>query len=266
MSVALVTGASAGIGAAFARALSARGDDVVLVARSKPRLDDLAAALRRDHGVEVEILAADLTNTADLATVEARVAEAERPVDVLVNNAGFGTVGSFDALPVEREDEEIRLNVLALVRLTHAALGAMTARGHGAILNVSSVAGYQPSPRMATYGATKAFVSSFTQAVHEEAKSRGVHVMVLCPGFTRTDFQERAGVDQSDVPAFAWMSAEAVVDDALRALDARRAVCVPGALNRVTALLSDMAPAGVTRRVAGLVLRRGASHSEGSSR
>lgn len=257
---ALVTGASAGIGASFARALAARGADVILVARSKPRLDDLATALRRDHGVHTEVLPADLTGTSDLATVAARLAEQDRPVDLLVNNAGFGTAGSFDGLPLEREDEEIRLNVLALVRLTHAALGAMTARGSGAIVNVSSVAGYQPNPGMATYGATKAFVSSFTQAVHEEVRSRGVHVMLLAPGFTRTDFQERAGVDQSDVPGFAWMSADDVVRDALRALDARRPVCVPGALNRVAAVLSDMAPAGVTRRVAGLVLRRSASH------
>ena len=167
MSVALVTGASAGIGASFARTLAARGDDVILVARSKPRLDDLAIVLRRENGVDVEVLAADLTNTADLASVEARVAARERPVDLLVNNAGFGTSGPFGALPVEHEDEEIRLNVLALVRLTHAALGAMTARGTGAVVNVSSLAGYQPNPGMATYGATKAFVSSFTQAVHE---------------------------------------------------------------------------------------------------
>jgi short-subunit dehydrogenase len=257
---ALVTGASAGIGASFARALAARGTDVILVARSKTRLDDLATALRRDHGVDTEVLPADLTGTSDLATVAARLAEHDRPVDLLVNNAGVGTAGSFDGLPLEREDDEIRLNVLAVVRLTHAALGAMTARGSGAIVNVSSVAGYQPNPGMATYGATKAFVSSFTQAVHEEVRSRGVHVMLLAPGFTRTGFQERAHVDQSDVPGFAWMSADDVVRDALRALDARRAVCVPGALNRVAAVLSDMAPAGVTRRVAGLVLRRSASH------
>ncbi|HZR13011.1 MAG TPA: SDR family oxidoreductase [Acidimicrobiia bacterium] len=260
MTTSVVTGASAGIGAAFARALAARGDDLVLVARSRARLDDLAAALIRDHGVGVEVLPADLTDAADLARVEARVGDRARPVDLLVNNAGFGTAGSFDALPVEREDEEVRLNVLAVVRLTHAALDGMTTRGDGAIVNVSSVAGYQPNPGMATYGATKAFVSSFTQAVHEEVRSRGVHVMLVCPGFTRTDFQERAGVDQSDVPGFAWMEPDRVVADALRALDARRAVCVPGALNRVAAVMSDVAPAGVTRRVAGLVLRRSARH------
>lgn len=257
---ALVTGASSGIGAAFARGLAARGDDLVLVARSRPRLDALADELRSDCGVDVEVLPADLVDPEGLADVEERLRDPGSMVGLLVNNAGFGTAGRFAELPIQEEEREIRLNVLATVRLTHAALNAMALRGRGTIVNVSSLAAYQPNPGMSTYGATKAFVSSFTQAVHEEAKVRGVHVMVVCPGFTRTEFQARAGVDQSDVPGFAWMSAEDVVADALRGLDRKRAVCVPGALYRVTATLSDSTPTGLTRRIAGLVLRRSTSH------
>jgi short-subunit dehydrogenase len=257
---ALVTGASSGIGEAFARALAARGDDVVLVARARPRLDTLADELRVRCGVDVEVLPADLTDSEGLADVEERLRDPGRTVGLLVNNAGFGSAGPFADRPIDEEEREIRLNVLALVRLTHAALNPMSIRGRGAIINVSSLAAYQPNPGMATYGATKAFVSSFTQAVHEEAKSRGVHVMVVCPGFTRTEFQARAGVDQSDVPGFAWMTADTVVSDTLRALDRKRAVCIPGSLNRVTATLADSTPSGLTRRVAALVLRRSANH------
>ncbi len=257
---ALVTGASSGIGEAFARALAARGDDVVLVARSRPRLDELAGELRDECGVDVEVLPADLATPEGIADVEERLRDPGRTIGLLVNNAGFGTAGEFVDLPIDEEEREIRLNVLALVRLTHAALGPMSRRGGGAIVNVSSLAAYQPNPGMATYGATKAFVSSFTQAVHEEAKRHGVHVMVVCPGFTRTEFQARAGVDQSDVPGFAWMTADSVVEESLRALERKRAVCVPGPLYRVTAALSDSTPTGLTRRVAALVLRRSASH------
>jgi short-subunit dehydrogenase len=257
---ALVTGASSGIGEAFARALAARGDDLVLVARSRPRLDALAEELRTRCGVDVEVLPADLTQADGVADIEERLRDPASLIGLLVNNAGFGSAGRFAELPIDEEEREIRLNVLALVRLTHAALAAMALRGSGAIVNVSSLAAYQPNPGMATYGATKAFVSSFTQAVHEEAKGRGVHVMVVCPGFTRTEFQARAGVDPSDVPGFAWMTAEAVASEALRALEHRRAVCIPGTLYRVTATLADSTPSGLTRRIAGLVLRRSASH------
>jgi short-subunit dehydrogenase len=256
---ALVTGASAGIGEAFARALAARGDDLVLVARSKPRLDDLAAELHEAHGVDVETLSADLTDPAQLATVEARVTDAAKIVGVLVNNAGIGTVGRFAELEIDGEEREIRLNVLAPMRLTHAALGAMAVRGAGAIVNVSSIAAYQPNPGMATYGATKAFVSSFTRAIQEEAKARGVQVMLLEPGFTRTEFQARAGVEQSDVPSFLWMSPAQVVDAAMRTLDRGGHFCVPGTMYRAAATFSDVAPSGLSRRVAGLLLRRGTS-------
>ena len=256
MSTALVTGASAGIGRAFAGALAARGDDVVLVARDGARLDAFAAELRAAHSVSAEPLPADLLTPAGLDAVTARLGDAEAPVDLLVNNAGFGTFGHFSENDVDREVQEVELNVVALMRLTHAALGAMEQRGHGAIVNISSLAAYQPAPNSATYAATKAFVNSFTHAVHEEARGTGVHVMVVCPGYTHTEFHERAGLGPTGVPEFAWQSAEQVVAAALRDLDRRRSVSIPGALNRTAAAFSSAAPAGVSRRVAGFVVRR----------
>ena len=177
--VALITGASAGIGTAFARRLADRGHDLVIVARRKDRLDDLAQEITKSSNREVEVLVADLESAKGVRVVEDRVVDADRPVDLLVNNAGFGTSGRFDQLPIEAEEAEINLNVIALVRLTHAALGAMVERGHGGVINVSSVGAYQPTPHSATYAATKAFVSSFTNAIHEELRGTGVKAMVL---------------------------------------------------------------------------------------
>ncbi len=253
MGTALVTGASAGIGRAFASALAARGDDLVVVARDTARLDQLASELRGAGGVNVEVLPADLTTNDGVAAVEER---ARARVDLLVNNAGFGTFGKFADLPIEREAQEIALNVLALVRLTHAALPGMLERRGGGVINVSSLACYQPTPMNATYGATKAYVTSFSQALHEETRGTGVKVMVLCPGFTRTEFQARAEVDSSRVPDFLWQSAEQVVAAALRSYDRGRAVCVPGPLNQAGAAFTSALPAGITRRIAAAVLPR----------
>lgn len=254
--LALVTGASSGIGAEFARALAARGDDLVAVARDVSRLGAFAERLEEEYGAHVEVLSADLTAKKGRAVVEARLESAEPAVDLLVNNAGVGTHGKFAELPREGEAREIRLNVLALVQLAHAALPGMIQRGRGGIINVSSLAGYQPTPLTATYGATKAFVTSFSQALHEELRGTGVKAMVLCPGFTRTEFQERAGFDSSAVLGFMWQTPEPVVAAALRAYDQGRAVCVPGALNQAGAAFSSALPAGITRRIAGAVLPR----------
>ena len=247
--VALVTGASAGLGEEFARQLATRGNDLVLVARDRARLDALAKDLAE---VSVEVLPADLTDLAQLATVEERA----RSVDTLINNAGFGTFGRFYELDLDTEIREINLNVSALVRLTHAAAAAMAARGKGAILNVSSLAGFQPGPANATYGATKAFVTSFTEAVHEEMKGTGVAVSVLCPGFTHTEFQDRANVPAEDVPGFMWQMPPEVVKAGLDGLAKNKAIIVPGTLNRVLGTLSNMAPHAVTRRAGGAVLKR----------
>lgn len=254
--VVMVTGASSGIGAEFARACSARGDDLVVVARDEPRLEALAESLEKEHGADVEVLPADLTTGKGTAVVEARLESADPPVDLLVNNAGFGTFGKFAELPRDVEARVIGLNVTALMRLCHAALPPMIDRRRGGIINVSSLAGYQPTPLNATYGAAKAFVTSFSHALHEEARGTGVNVMVLCPGFTRTEFQERAGLDSGAVPGFMWQSAEEVVAAALRSYASGRAVCIPGSLNQAGAVFSSAMPAGITRRLAGAIVGR----------
>lgn len=254
--VALVTGSSSGIGAAFARALAARGHDVVLCARREERLRALAADLDSETGGSAEVLTADLTTDAGVAAVAARLGDEGRPVDLLVNNAGFGTAGAVWELDPEREAAEIRLNVTAVVRLTHAALAAMVPRGRGGVINVSSVAAYQPTPWGATYGATKAFVSSFTHAVHEELRGTGVRVMVLAPGYTHTEFHEQAAMPVDQSPELLWQSPETVVAAALRAYDRGRVVCTPGPLNTVAAAFSATMPAAITRRAAGVVTRR----------
>jgi short-subunit dehydrogenase len=254
--VALITGASSGIGAEFARELAARGNDLVVVARDERRLEELAATLEKEHQIDVEVLLADLTDAKGTAVVEARLESVDPPIDLLVNNAGFGTFGRFAELPRDGEGREIALNVVALMRLCHAALPGMVQRRRGGIINVSSLAGYQPTPLNATYGGTKAFVTSFSHALHEEVRGTGVIVMVLCPGFTRTEFQERAGLDSSAVPGFMWQSAAAVVAAALRAYDNGRAVCIPGPLNQAGAVFSSALPAGITRRLAGAIVGR----------
>jgi short-subunit dehydrogenase len=250
--VALVTGASAGIGEQLARQLAQRGHDLVLVARDRERLEALAKDVEAEFGAQCEVLSADLTVPAELATVEARA----RDVDVLVNNAGFGSFGRFDQLDIDVESREINLNVLALVRLTHAAAGGMTQRGHGGILNVSSLAGHQPGPLNATYSATKAFVTSFTQAVHEELKGTGVAVTALCPGFTHTEFQERANAPASEVPGFMWQEAPEVARVGLDGLARNRAIAIPGAVNKTLGTFSDITPNALTRRISAAILKR----------
>jgi hypothetical protein len=254
--LALVTGASSGIGRAFALALADRGHDLVVVARDTGRLEVLGQELHDAYGASTEVLPADLSDPTGLGEVEARLTDGARAVDLLVNNAGFGTSGQFAGLPIAREQQEIDVNVLALVRLTHAGLGGMVERGRGGVINVASIAGYQPTPRNAVYGATKAFVMSFSQAVHEELRGTGVKCMVLAPSFTRTEFQVRAGFDSSEVPDFLWQDAATVVQHALRAYDKGRAVCVPGPLNAATAAFTAMTPHAITRRIAGVVVSR----------
>jgi short-subunit dehydrogenase len=241
---------------AFARRLAARGDDLVIVARNEGRLKELADEIQSGLRREVEVIPADLTLSDDLGRVERRLQDEARPVDLLVNNAGFGSAGRFLDLDVGREDEQIRLNVLALVRLTHAALSAMVRRGSGAIINVSSVAGFQPGPNNATYSATKAFVTSFTEAIHEEVRGTGVRVLALCPGFTRTEFQDRGGFETQHIPKAAWQTPERVVEEALAALERNRAIAVPGFQNKLAASLAHLAPRALVRRVSGMVASR----------
>lgn len=251
MPTALVTGASSGIGLAFARALAAQGHDIVAVARDKARLE----ALADEAPTAVEVLPADLCDASQLRVVEDRLAHGA-PIDLLVNNAGFGAFTLFADHDPDAVEAEIRLNVLALTRLARAALPRMLAARAGGIVNVSSTAGFQPGPRFAVYTATKAYVTSLSESLHEEVRGTGVRVMGLCPGFTRTEFQERNNFDAKGLPSVVWMSAEQVVDDALRALARGQAICVPGLPNKAVAGLSHLLPRALVRRTASFVTQR----------
>lgn len=246
---ALVTGASSGIGAAAARLLAADGTELVIVARDHVRLQRLAAELP----VDVEVLSADLADPAHLDRVVARLADDDAPVDLLVNNAGLGQQGSFATLDPDAEARVIAVNVTALHRLCHAAASAMGPRGRGGILNVASVAGMMPSPVGATYNATKAFVVSLSESLHMELAPIGVHVTALCPGLTRTEFHQRAGVDLSSVPGWLWQDAEPVAAAGLDAVAHGRARVVTGLPNKVAVGGLRLLPGGVGRRIIGAV-------------
>jgi short-subunit dehydrogenase len=254
---ALVTGASAGIGEAIARRLAADGVDLVLVARRVDRLDRLAASLR-SAVTRVDILPADLTAPDGLARVASRLADDDAPVDLLVNNAGFSSYGRFWELPRDGELAQVDCNVRAVVCLTHAALGRMVREGRGAVMNISSVSGNQPGPGNPTYGATKAFVTSFTEGVSIELRGTGVTITAVCPGLTRTEFHVIAGVADrmAATPGFLWMTADEVAADALEATAKGKVVHVNGLGNKVLAGLSGVAPRAVRRRVAGAVIGR----------
>jgi short-subunit dehydrogenase len=252
---ALITGASAGLGAAYAEELAKLGCNVVLVARSADRLKALAEKLSNHYSIEATVVPADLTDRGGQQRIEEILAK-DDTLDLLVNNAGFGTLGRFADLDLESEMAELELNVTAVVRLTHAALKPMLRRGRGAIINVASLAAYQPAPYNATYGATKAYLKSFTESLAEELRGSAVRVQVLCPGFTRTEFQERAGLDARRVPTFAWMSAEAVVRSSLEALARGTVVCVPGGLNWTMAGVTRTIPEGLLRRFMGASAKR----------
>ncbi len=249
---ALVTGASSGLGDAFARALAARGAHLVLVARSADRLEALAGELAARHGVRAVPIPADLARPGAVAGLSAELARREIAVDVLVNNAGFATYGPFEAASAGREGEEVQLNVAAVVDLCHAHLPGMLARGRGAIVNVASTAAFQPVPYMAVYGATKAFVLSFSEALWEEARGRGVAVLALCPGATDTAFFEVAGVRG----LFGTRARpEAVVERALRALARGKSHVVPGLGNALLTVSPRFTPRSVTVRVAASMTR-----------
>ena len=242
---ALVTGATAGIGAALARSLAASGHDLVVVARDAARLESSATQLRT-YGVQVEVLPADLTDDVGCARLAQRCAAG---LDLLVNNAGIGTKGAFDRIDLAEEEHLLRLNVGSVLRLTHAALPPMLDRGSGAVINVSSVAGFAPGSRSATYSASKAWVTNFSQSLHLQYAERGVRVLALCPGFTRTEFHSRAEMDVSGVPGWMWLDADDVARTALADLAAGRSVSIPGRQYRAIVAASRLVPQGLQRGV-----------------
>jgi short-subunit dehydrogenase len=246
---ALVTGGTAGIGRSFAVALARQGYDVVLVARDEQRLTELAAQLEAAYGVAVETLPADLADRQALRRVEERVADPDRPVDLLVNNAGFGLKRPFLDNDVEEEQAMLDVLVTAVMRLSHAALRRMVGRGHGAVVNVSSVAGYLPR---GTYSAAKAYVTSFTEWADLTYRDRGVRAMALLPGFTRTEFHDRMGVDPGSAPRWMWLDADRLVEAALADLAAGRRVSVPSRRYQVLAFLARATPTSLQARFQGL--------------
>lgn len=242
----LITGASAGLGVEFAKQCAARGDEVILVARRKDRLNKLAAELGKAH-----VIAADLSKPKAAEKLLAEVASRGLWVRTLVNNAGFGLRGRFDALPLDRQLEMIDLNIRSLTNLAFVALDNMRAHGGGAILNVASTAAFQPGPNMAVYFATKAYVLSFTEALHEEWKDRGIKVSALCPGPTRTEFGDVAGIKTLGSFDRLAMEAEPVVRAGLEGLERNQAIVIPGMTNKIGAWSTRLAPRSTVRKIAG---------------
>ena len=239
-----MTGASSGIGADMARELAARGHDLALVARREDRMRELAEELAERHAVRAETFGCDVAEPEGRARLIGEVAERGLTVEILINNAGFGSGGAFHALDGEGETGMVRTNVEAVVALTSAWLPGMVERRRGAVLNLASLIAFQPVPFQATYGATKAFVLSFTQAVHEEVRGTGVTITALCPGPVRTEFGESGGFGGADdrIPSFMWLDSETVARAGIEGLEKGDRVVVPGVVNRLGALSGHYMP------------------------
>jgi short-subunit dehydrogenase len=244
---ACITGASSGIGKAFAERLARDGYDLVLVARNRERLETIANSLQAQHGRRVETIAADLSDSSALARIEAQLA-ADTDVTMLINNAGKLNVGGFTSMDPSEEEALIRLNVVATMRLTRAVLPRMIDRRAGSVIIVSSISGFVPGPFTASYNASKAYLNTFTQALAGELKGTGVTLQLLCPGFIRTEIIAKAGADASSIPGWAWMTAEEVANVSLARLG-RGLVCIPGTGYRIFTMLVRLLPMRVQRNL-----------------
>ncbi|MEU5435258.1 SDR family oxidoreductase [Streptomyces sp. NPDC020719] len=251
MTTALITGATAGIGAAFARRLATDGHDLVLVARDGKRLRDQATELHDRHGVEAEVLVADLSTEDGITAVEARLAERRKPIDLLVNNAGFGNKGRYLDVPMADELKMLKVHIEAVLRLTSAATEGMRERGRGGVVNVASVAAFVPR---GTYGASKAWVVQFTQGAARDLAGSGVRLMALCPGFVRTEFHQRAGMGTDNIPNWLWLDADKLVSAALSDLARGKSLSIPDPRYKAMMGVVKLAPRGL---LGGLTSRTG---------
>lgn len=247
----LITGASSGLGAGFAKALAANGHDLVLVARRADRLEALAAALREEYAITAHVFSTDLTASGAVAQLMEELAEQGITITHLINNAGYGLRGAFADMDGPSQARMIDLNCRVPMELTHAVLPDMIKAGRGGILNVASTAAFQPGPWMAVYYATKAFLLNFSEAVHDEVKDKGISVSALCPGPTKTEFFSLAEMEDSALNRFMTGAPEKVVQDGLKALETNKAVRVSGALNATIASSIRFTPRPLARKIAG---------------
>ena len=241
---ALITGASAGIGAAYAKQLAAKGSDLVLVARDVTRLQALAAELKAKYSVQVEVLQADLADRAQLDKVCVRVAQND--IDLVVNNAGFGIKQSFVGGTIEAEQYLLDVLVTAVMRITHAAMPSLIERNCGGVINVSSIAGWMSS---GTYSSAKAWVTSFSEALATRHNDSKVHVMALCPGYTRTEFHARANMETQTIPNWMWLDVDAVVAKSLRDFEKGKPISVPGMQYKFLSLIAQYLPRPIVRKL-----------------
>ena len=252
MAIALVTGASSGIGLAYARLLAREGFDLVIIARDLPRLNKIAKELNKAYKIKVQTLKADLTKPAQLAKVESRLANKANPIAVLINNAGFGIKQSFIDSDLKREQELLDVLVTAPMRLTHAVLPSMIKQDNGVVVNVSSIASWIAG---GTYSAAKSYLTVFSEYLNNELKGTKIKVSALCPGFTRTEFHERGKMRMSGLPNFMWLDADKLVAKSWKDAQKNKSVSVPGMQYKLLALIAQYAPRPLVRKI-GINVRR----------
>lgn len=246
MATALVTGATAGIGASYANLLAKEGFDLILVARDLPRLNQVAKELTKRFGVKTQCIKADLTKPSQLARVEKRVADLKKPIDVLVNNAGFGIKDGFTVSNLDKEQDLLDVLVTAPMRLTHAVLPVMVKRNTGIIVNVSSVASFIAG---GTYSAAKSYLTVFSESLHTELRGTNVKISALCPGFTRTEFHSRGRMKMTALPKFMWLDSDKLVSKSWKHVNANRAISIPGWQYKILSAIARNAPRPIVRKV-----------------